>query len=84
MAMFSYLSDADFGKEELKFLTGAKIVHEIYQRFSKSDRILEALRVRVFFFIAKFIYVKYLYIMQYVRLGLLSCHFLGDSSSLFS
>ena len=43
--MFAYVGDSEFGKDTLQFITGAKIVHEIYMRFTAEDTIMEALRV---------------------------------------
>ena len=48
MAMLAYLGDG-MGKDGLKLLTGAKILHELYKRFTHKDEILEALRVRTLY-----------------------------------
>ena len=46
VALFSYLGEpSGVGKDGLQFLTGAKIVCELYRRFTQKDRIIEALRL---------------------------------------
>jgi len=44
MALFSFLNEGDAGKEGLMFLSGAKVVHELYRRYTQTDTIIEALR----------------------------------------
>lgn len=43
--LFAYLGDNAYGKEGLKFVTGAKVLKELYRRFTQKDAIIEALRV---------------------------------------
>ena len=45
--LFGYLGDQTYGKSGLKFLTGAKILQELYRRFTEKDAIIEALRVSI-------------------------------------
>uniref|UniRef100_A0A7M5X8C7 Uncharacterized protein n=2 Tax=Clytia hemisphaerica TaxID=252671 RepID=A0A7M5X8C7_9CNID len=44
IALFAYLSDNAYGKNALKLVTGAKVIQELYRRFTKQDQIIEALR----------------------------------------
>ena len=43
--MFAWLSGNEYGQKGMKFLTGAKILQELYSRFTQTDQIIEALRV---------------------------------------
>ena len=44
--MFAWLGGNEYGQQGMKFLTGAKILQELYRRFTQTDQIIEALRVR--------------------------------------
>lgn len=45
IAMVAYLQDSSAGKEGLTFLSGAKVLYELYQRLTEKDNVIQVLRV---------------------------------------
>lgn len=43
--MVAYLQDSSAGKEGLTFLSGAKVLYELYQRLTEKDNVIQVLRV---------------------------------------
>ena len=45
IAMVAYLQGSSAGKEGLTFLSGAKVLYELYQRLTEKDNAIQVLRV---------------------------------------
>ena len=45
IAMVAYLQGSSAGKEGLTFLSGAKVLYELYQRLTEKDNVIQVLRV---------------------------------------
>lgn len=43
--MVAYLQGSSAGKEGLTFLSGAKVLYELYQRLTEKDNVIQVLRV---------------------------------------
>ena len=43
--MVAYLQGSSAGKEGLTFLSGARVLYELYQRLTEKDNVIEVLRV---------------------------------------
>ena len=69
VALYSYLDGSDVGKGGLKFLTGAKILTEMYRKLTEKETLLEGLRVSL----EVYIYVKGMCVS--VRVGALFSFF---------
>lgn len=62
--MFAWLGGNEYGQQGMKFLTGAKILQELYRRFTQTDQIIEALRVSLLLKKFRFLLVCKKYSMQ--------------------